>query len=108
MSSRIQSLTTVEVVTKQSCYLIDFFFVISPAGCLDTAGQMKEKPDPSEKTGAAEDHRLVTVRELGEWIEEAKKRGVSDETFTDDLMYINSEYRELLDMFSEFVSCVFR
>ncbi|MDD3042877.1 MAG: hypothetical protein PHW56_08025, partial [Methanosarcinaceae archaeon] len=82
--------------------------IISPAGWLDTDEQMKEKLGPSEKTGAAEDHRLVTVRGLGKWIEEAEKRGITNETFTDDLLYINSEHKELLERFSEFVNCVFR
>ncbi|MCQ1534866.1 NUDIX domain-containing protein [Methanosarcina sp. KYL-1] len=99
---------TEEVVTKQTRYFIDLFFVISPEGCLDTAGQMKKQLGFSEKTGAAEDHKLASVPELGKLIEEAEKKGVRGETFTDDLLYIYSEHREMLERFSEFVRAVFR
>ena len=56
-----------------------------------------------EKTGSAQDHRLVTIEELNNWIEECEQTGTHTDTFTDDLLFINLEYRWLLESFSEFV-----
>ena len=68
---------------------------------------MKELVKLSEKTGAAEDHKLVSVDSLREWIEDAEHKNKAHKTFTDDLMYINLELRPQIERFAEFINYVF-
>jgi len=97
-----------DVVTKQTRFISDVYFYIPPAGYLDTHDQLKDLVELSEKTGAAYDHRLVTISELNNWIEMAENDGTHIETFTDDLLHINIEYRWLLESFSEFIKYIFK
>lgn len=61
-------------------------------------------------TGAAHDHKLVSMSDLQQWIERVEKEGNVDEVFTDDLLEINTnlEYKNILVSFSEFIKYVFK
>lgn len=107
MSPRRFHLSDTEVITKPTRFISDVYFFIAPPGYIDTHEQMKQLVELSEKTGAAEDHKLVSLEELRKWIEESEEQGKIYEIFTDDLIHINIEYRSLLEGFSEFIKYVF-
>ena len=91
------------VTVKKSVFRSDVYLFIAPPGHLDTEEQMDKMVWLAEKSGAAQDHRLVSMNELRDWIEQEEQAGKDRETFTDDMLSINLEYRELLEEFSEFV-----
>jgi len=95
-----------DVVTKGTRFISDVYFYIPPTGYIDTHNQLKDLVHLSEKTGAAYNHRLVTISELNNWIEMAENDGTHIETFTEDILYINLEYRWLLEGFSEFIKYI--
>jgi hypothetical protein len=92
-----------KVSIKRTIFKSDIYLFIAPSGYLDTHEQMKTLLSHAEKSGAAEDHKLVTVEGLHQWIAETENQGKDRETFTDDLLFINIQYRELLEGFSEFL-----
>jgi len=95
------------VTIKKTVFISDVYLFIAPPNYMDTELQMKELVKLSEKTGAAEDHKLITVNGLREWIEEAESNRIANETFTDDLLFINTELRSLVERFSEFINYIF-
>jgi len=95
------------LMIKKTVFISDVYLFIAPAEYMDTCEQMKDLVRLSEKTGSAEDHMLVSVERLRDWIEEEETSGVANEVFTDDLMYINLELRSLMERFSEFIKFVF-
>ncbi|MBN2228122.1 MAG: NUDIX domain-containing protein [Candidatus Thorarchaeota archaeon] len=97
-----------DVSFKRTIFMSDVYLFIAPPGYLDNEDQMKNLFALAEKKGAAQSHRLVSADELSKWIEEEEAVGRHLETFTDDLLYINVQYKSLLEKFSEFVQYVFR
>jgi hypothetical protein len=91
----------------KTIFMSDIYFFIAPEGYLDTDEQMKDLVKLSEKTGAASDHKLVSIDELRNWIKASEEENIEMEMFTDDLLFINVELRPLLEKFSEFVKHIF-
>jgi len=96
-----------KVTIKKTVFMSDVYLFIAPPNYIDTPEQMKELVKLSEKTGAAEDHKIISVNDLRNWIEEAENKQIASETFTDDLLYINLELRSLIERFSEFIKYIF-
>lgn len=92
---------------RKTIFMSDVHLFIAPEGYLDTEEQMKDLVKLSEKTGAASDHKLVSIEYLRNWINEEENNNTDKETFTDDLLYINVELRPLLEKFSAFVKHIF-
>lgn len=92
---------------RKTIFMSDIFMFIAPEGYLDDEEQMKELVKLSEKTGAAADHKLVSIEELRRWINTEEEENQEKTIFTDDLLYINVELRPLLERFSEFVRHIF-
>ena len=95
------------VSIKETRFISDVFLYVSPSGYIDTPEQMKEKVKHSEVSGAAEDHKLVSIYDLYKWIKSEKDKNNAENVFTDDLLHICKEYRWLLEEFSEFVKLTF-
>jgi len=95
------------VYFRPTIFMSDVYLFIAPANYIDTNDQMKSLLSIAEKTGAANDHRLVSIGELRTWIQEKEFEGTQLETFTDDLVYINFQHRDLLEKFSEFIQYIF-
>lgn len=92
---------------RPSIFMSDVYLFIAPPNYIDTNDQMKRLLSIAEKTGAANDHRLVSIGELRAWIQEKESEGTQFETFTDDLIYIHFQHRDLLEKFSEFIQYIF-
>lgn len=97
---------TGEITLKRTVFKSDIYLFIAPPNYLDTEAQMKSLLGHAEEAGAAQAHRLISIEGIREWITEAEKRGVDRETFTDDILFISLQYRELLEGFSEFVKFI--
>jgi len=97
-----------KVIIKRTVFRSDAYLFIAPPGYLDTDEQMKKLLRHAEESGAAQAHKLITLEDLRQWIAETERTGIDRETFTDDLIFINLQYRELLERFSEFVKFVSR
>lgn len=94
------------VYFKPTIFMSDVYLFIAPPNYIDTNDQMKDLLSIAEKTGAANDHRLVSIEELRSWIQEKESEGTQSETFTDDLSYINIQHRDLLEKFAEFIQYI--
>jgi len=92
---------------KPTIFMSDVYLFIAPPDYLDTESQMKRLLSIAEKTGAANDHRLVSIGELRSWIQEKESDGVHFNTFTDDLIHISLRHRDLLEKFVEFIRYIF-
>lgn len=92
-----------KVTTKRTVFRSDVYLFIAPPKYLDTADQMVALLGHAEKSGAAKAHRLLTLDGLRQWISEEEMAGKDRETFTDDILYVNIQYREMLERFSEFI-----
>lgn len=94
------------VSQKSTVFRSDVYLFIAPKGFLDAEQQMKNLLRVPEESGAAQAHKLVTVEELRKLIAEAGKK--APEIFTDDILFINQRYRDLLERFAEFVKLLSR
>jgi hypothetical protein len=92
------------VASKRTVFLSDVYLFIAPPGYIDTDEQVNKLLGLAEGSGAAEAHKLVSVAELRDWIAQEERDGRYSEVFTDDLLYINIEYRGLLERFAEFIA----
>jgi len=95
-----------KVTVKRTVFRSDVYLFIAPPQYLDTPEEMERLLKHAEKSGAAEAHKVVTLEELRRWMAETEMRGTTRETFTDDMIFINLQYRDLLEGFSEFVRFV--
>lgn len=95
------------VVERPTRFISDAYLFIAPAEFIDTDQQMEDVFKRSQTSGAALNHKLVTVDELAKWIDESERNGASKATFTDDLLFINIEHRAMLERFAEFVKYSF-
>lgn len=91
------------VVTKRTVFRSDVYLFIAPPGYLDTEEQMDKYVGVAEVSGAAQDHSLVSLDELRSWIEREESNGNERTVFTDDILYIHLQHRDLLETFAEFV-----
>ncbi len=88
-------------------FVSNVFFFIAPKDCIDTKEQIKIQFEEAEKKGAAQDHKIISINELRDWVEDEVQYGREKEIFTDDLIYVNNEYMGMLEQFSEFVKYIF-
>ena len=95
------------VAWKSTVFISDVFFFIAPPGYIDDENQVHKTFELSEKKGAAQSHALITIGGLRDWIEMERQKGTQKEVFTDDLLYIDTQYRGLLERFSEFIRYIF-
>lgn len=91
------------VVTKRTVFRSDVYLFIAPPGFLDTEEQMKKYVGVAEVSGAAQAHSLVSLDELRSRIEREESKGNERTVFTDDMLYIHLQHRDLLETFAEFV-----
>jgi hypothetical protein len=91
---------------KRTIFRSDVYLFIAPPNYLDTQDQMKKLLSHAEEAGAAQAHKLTSIGGLRQWISETEKDGKDRETFTDDILFVNLQYRDLLESFSEFVTFV--
>jgi hypothetical protein len=92
------------VSIKKTVFRSDVYLFIAPPGYLDTEDQMKRLLGHAEVSGAAAAHRLLRVEELRQWARDAENTGNELDTFTDDLLYVVRQHRDLLEGFSQFIS----
>ena len=108
ISERKFNISNTTSKVRKTIFMSDVYFFIAPEGYLDNQSQMKELVKLSEKTGAANDHKLLSIESLSDWIEELENAGQEKDVFTDDLLYINVELKPMLEKFAEFVKYVFK
>jgi len=106
VSDRRIHLNDKDFTIKRTIFRSDVYLFIAPPDYLDTQDQMKKLLSHAEEAGAAQDHKLINIGGLREWISETEKDGKDRETFTDDILFVNLQYRDLLESFSEFVTFV--
>lgn len=95
-----------DVTFKRTVFRSDVFLFIAPKGLIDDDDSMKKLLGVAEEKGAASDHRLTSIGDLRDWIAQAEEEGTERETFTDDLLYVNLTYRDMLESFASFVTYV--
>lgn len=88
-------------------FVSDVFLLIAPENCLDTKEQMKNRFKVAEEKGAAQDHKIISIDNLKDWIEDEIQSGKHSEVFTDDIIYVNNEHMSMLEQFSEFIKYIF-
>ena len=96
-----------KVEFRPTNFVSNVFFFIAPKYCIDTEEQVRVRFEEAEKRGAAQDHKIISIDKLRDWIEDEIQNGKDKETFTEDLIYINNEYMSMLEQFSEFVKYIF-
>jgi hypothetical protein len=106
VSDRRLQINDEEVTIKRTVFRSDVYLFIAPPGYLDSNDQMKRLLSHAEESGAAQDHAIVSIDRLRQWIAETEKEGKDRETFTDDILFVNLRYRDLLEGFSSFVKYV--
>lgn len=92
------------ISTKRTVFISDVYLFIAPHKYIDNESQMRNLLGLAENSGAAQAHKLVSIAELRDWIDEKERDGTYRETFTDDLLYVNIEHRGMLERFAEFVA----
>lgn len=90
----------------RTVFISDIYLFISPSGLLDNKQQMEQMMKPSQESGAAEDHMLISPSNLFEWVDNEEEMGNAKETFTDDMIYLRLGHNKLLEEFSEFVQYI--
>jgi hypothetical protein len=93
-----------QVSTKRTVFRSDVFLFVAPPELLDGHEAMKKLLGVAEESGAAKDHRLVSIATLRDWIQGCEDDGSAIETFTDDLLHANLTFRDQLESFAEFVA----
>jgi len=93
-----------KVEWKRTVFRSDVYFFVAPQDYIDTDAQMKRLLSRVETKGkgAAQNHKLVTIGELRDWIDSEEKQGKAKDIFTDDIIYVNLCHRDILEEFSEF------
>jgi hypothetical protein len=94
------------VVIRRTVFRSDVYLFIAPRSYLDTHEEMTALLGHAEASGAAQAHRLVSIDGLRLWISREEADGRDREVFTDDLLFVNLQYREMLEGFAEFVSFI--
>jgi len=87
---------------RKTIFHADTFFAIAPKGELDDNETIKINLTASTKKGVISEYKLTTISELDQWI---KEEGTNN--FTDDILSIIAEYREMLEQISEFIKYSF-
>lgn len=93
-----------EINQKETKFISDIFLFVAPNGVLMDKSSVDELDSV-----AAENRKLISIRDLFDDIEDAKadyEKLVS--TYTDDLIFIADDYKDTLLQFSEFIKQIFK
>lgn len=82
-------------------FISDVFLFIAPEGYIDSQDEIDELMRVSEEKGAQSEHKLMTIDELIEDVEN------NPDDYTDDLIYMCSEEKWLLVEFAESIKFIF-
>jgi len=105
VSERIINQTDTETITKRTIFHADVYLMIAPPNEFMQDDSIDESVPTGEKS-AVTGRRLLTIDELNDWVSSTSENGNEKATFTDDLLFIQTEYSDMLDEFSEFVKFV--
>lgn len=83
-------------------FISDVFLFIAPDGYLDSQESINKLMEVAEKKGAQCAHRLLTIDELIDDVEQNPNK------YTDDMIYMCSEEKWLLVEFAESIKYIFR
>lgn len=92
------------VTWRRTVFRSDVYLFIAPVDYLDTLEQMKNLLVRAEGSGAAKDHKLVSIGDLRDWIAAEESKSCERDIFTDDILFVNLRYRDMLEGFAEFVN----
>lgn len=91
-----------KIEIKETKFISDIFLFVAPNKIIEnklkTNGLSKE---------VSINHKLITIPDLLQWIENCKLNKTENDIFTDDLLYIMDYLRGLLEEFSEMVKVTF-
>ena len=105
VSERIINVTDTETTTKRTIFHADVYLMIAPPNEFLEKDKLNENVPAGEKS-AVTGRKLLTIDELNEWISTTCEAGNEKATFTDDLLFIQTEYLDMLDEFAEFVKLI--
>jgi len=88
---------------RRTVFISDVYFFIAPPGQLESNDSLRRDLAEDEHA-AADDRELVSVSELVRAINEAERDGSYKSTYTDDLLYLSLEHRELLEGIAAFAT----
>ena len=95
-----------EVRFERTVFRSDVYFFLAPPGLIDTRDQMRKLLRPAEASGAAQDHKLLSLDQLRDWVATEETADNDRSTFTDDLLFVNLTHRDLLEEFAAFAKFV--
>lgn len=88
---------------KDTNFISDIFFFIAPSEEIKDEKSLAYIPSK-----AAMNRTLIEIRDLLDWIDEEKEDGNAEDIFTDDLLYIATQYKDTLLSFSDYIKFFFK
>jgi hypothetical protein len=88
---------------KDTKFISDIFFFIAPSTEINDEEGLKKVPSK-----AAKNRTLIEIRDLLDWIDTEKDNGNAEDVFTDDLLYIATQYKEILLGFVDHIKFSFK
>lgn len=102
LSEKGKKINQEHVETWYTRFMSDVFLFIAPEGYIDTQEEIKKLMGVAEVKGAQSAHKLMSIEQLIEDVEE------KPELYTDDMIYMCSEQKWLLIEFAESIKYIFR
>jgi hypothetical protein len=90
----------------RTVFISDVYLFIAPGGLIDDQDQLIKLVEPAQKSGAAEDHKLISPNGLSSWVDSEEENNNATNVFTDDMVYMRLNHMPLLEEFSEFVKYI--
>jgi hypothetical protein len=87
---------------RDTKFISDIFFFIAPESEIGNEKELEKVPSK-----AAKNRTLIEIRDLLDWIDTEKEEGNAEDIFTDDLLYIASQYKETLLGFVDHIKLSF-
>jgi isopentenyldiphosphate isomerase len=88
---------------RDTKFISDIFFFIAPDSEINDEKGLQNIPSKAAKA-----RRLMDVRNFLDWIEDEKEKGESESIFTDDLIYIANQYKDVLLGFADNIKVYFK
>jgi hypothetical protein len=85
-------------IFKYTKFISDIFFFVAPKDEINNEEAFAKTPST-----AAQERKLVEIRELLNWVETEKENGTAENIFTDDLIYIADQYKDTLLGFADYI-----
>lgn len=101
LNERKKKMFKERVETWYTRFISDVYLFIAPDGYIDSEQEIDELMKISEEKGAQSAHRLMTIDELIEDVEN------NPQNYTDDMIYMCSEEKWLLIEFAESIKYIF-